>query len=966
MSKILKENNPDKIKEYLTKASDKEKNELLLLSIKSRKSLEIVKLILEGGANPNYEDKKHRSALQYCALMNNDTNVLTALLDFGADPNCNYGEVSPIFLHLCGKKVDKNVIDILLKNGADVNYHKMVPNLEPKQLEQIGNNYVEILLKKKIIKYEIIDVFLKYGIKMDSENKTSSPLTFICKRPDFPIETLKKIYENCTNKNFTDSKGNTILHLATNPLKRNFELMKLLLENKHDPNVKNLIGFTPFHLLCKQKKITMEEIQLFLKFNTDINLQSDEMQRQIYSPFRLILENSADENIIMYFLENGADPNDNVSLALAIKMDAPLKIIKTMVENGAEINPTLRPGQTPPIHMCKFNKESNILKYLISKGVDLNVLMFTRTILENVCSKEYLKKDFIEAILDVKTGLDVNAGRAFTPLMEYVKNDFDKRLFDKFLNKGAILEKDIFNQTRSVLSSYCYNENFKKENFQEIYELTKSSENIRSILKDALSVTISIAKDFEKIEYVFSYFEEKPLTEKEKFQILLESLYEVECLENIKYMIETKNFPVEYEIENNRENAMFVAMMSYQRLDVVYYLLDYKPLFDKPVKTQFYSMGGEDFLLQHHFLKLLFGNPGTISYHFARLSENCQITQYQFLKKALEVGMDPNLPTYGEGFTALMFLGNIEHDLAFKCAKLLIKHGADPFITNKNGESFFTFPPINESIHQEIKNYLSIVEDFQQLFQREENTDLEIKTIGNQIIKAHSVILLNRIDNGLSVEQILECFSNYKKNDLMHFLNWVYSGYALSERGEKKIQAEMLKIALELNFTEKQFNEKSYLRGLLFDLNKLYLDQNSKDFTILVPIEKEIEEMEDEKEKKEEEEQEETIKEIKAHKVILQARSELFRGLFSSISQSENKVRDYTGKQFKTLEILISFIYSNKIKKKIIEEEILMELSDVMEYYQLSKHSAFKEQRKKAKNYNRQLLQERLDRILNN
>ncbi|KAJ6229032.1 ankyrin repeat-containing protein [Anaeramoeba flamelloides] len=905
MSKILKENNPDKIKEYLTKASDKEKNELLLLSIKSRKSLEIVKLILEGGANPNYEDKKHRSALQYCALMNNDTDVLTALLDFGADPNCNYGEVSPIFLHLCGKKVDKNVIDILLKNGADVNYHK----------------------------------------------KASSPLTFICKRPDFPIETLKKIYENCTNKNFTDSKGNTILHLATNPLKRNFELMKLLLENKHDPNVKN---------------ITMEEIQLFLKFNTDINLQSDEMQRQIYSPFRLILENSADENIIMYFLENGADPNDNVSLALAIKMDAPLKIIKTMVENGAEINPTLRPGQTPPIHMCKFNKEPNILKYLISKGVDLNVLMFTRTILENVCSKEYLKKDFIEAILDVKTGLDINAGRAFTPLMEYVRNDFDKRLFDKFLNKGAILEKDVFTQTRSVLSSYCYNENFKKENFQEIYELTKSSENIRSILKDALSVTISTAKDFEKIEYVLSYFEEKPLTEKEKFQILLESLYEVECLENIKYMIETKNFPVEYEIENNRENAMFVAMMSYQRLDIVYYLLDYKPLFEKPVKTQFYSMGGEDFLLQHHFLKLLFGNPDTISYHFARLSENCQITEYQFLKKALEVGMDPNLPTCAEGFTALMFLGNIEHDLAFKCAKLLIKHGADPFITNKNGESFFTFPPINESIHQEIKNYLSIVEDFQQLFQREENADLEIKTIGNQIIKAHSVILLNRIDNGLSVEQILECFSNYKKNDLMHFLNWVYSGYALSERGEKKIQAEMLKIALELNFTEKQFNEKSYLRGLLFDLNKLYLDQNSKDFTILVPIEKEIEEMEDEKEKEEEEEQEEIIKEIKAHKVILQARSELFRGLFSSISQSENKVRDYTGKQFKTLEILISFIYSNKIKKKIIEEEILMELADVMEYYQLSKHSAFKEQRKKAKNYNRQLLQERLDRILNN
>ncbi|KAJ6250947.1 ankyrin repeat [Anaeramoeba flamelloides] len=785
MSKILKENNPDKIKEYLTKASDKEKNELLLLSIKRRKSLEIVKLILEGGANPNYEDKKHRSALQYLALINNDTEVLVTLLDFGADPNCNYGGVSPIFLNLNGKKVDKNVIDVLLKNGADVNYHK-----------------------------------------------------------------------------------------------------------------------------------------------------------------------------------------DNASLFHAIKIDVPLQIIKSMVDHGAEINTTLESGQTPPLHMCINNKEPNILKYLISKGVDINVKMFQRTLLEFLCYEGDKKKKFIEAILDADVELDINAGRFSTPLMEYVKNDFDKKLFVKFLNKGAALENFYYRNTQGVLSYYCYNKNFKKENFQEIYELTKSSENIRSILKDALSVVIKKSPNSETIEFVLSYFEEKPLTEEEKFQILMESLYDVEFLENIKYMIETKNFPVEYDLESNRENALFVAMVGCERLDLVYYLLSCVTRFDKPVDVQYYEISSQEYLLQHHFLKLLFGYPHAYSFRFDSLGEKWQLTQYQLLKRGLEVGLDPNLQDPDDGFPALMFLGNIKYDVALKCAKLLIRYGADPFLTNKEGESFFTYPPINEKLHQGVKNYLSIVNDFQQLLHREENTDLEIKTVGNQTINVHSLILLNRLDNGLSVEQIIECFSNYKKNDLMNFLNWVYSGYASFE-GKKEIQQNSLKIALELNFTEKQFNDKSYLRGLLFDLNKLFLDQNSKDFTILVPIEKEkVDEMEDEKEKEEgkeeQEEQEEILKEIKAHKIILQARSELFRGLFSSISESENKVKDYTGKQFKTLEILINFIYTNKIKKKMIEEEILMELDDVMEYYQLSKHSVFKEQRKKAKNYNRQLLQERLNKIINN
>ncbi|KAJ5075397.1 speckle-type poz protein [Anaeramoeba ignava] len=57
-------------------------------------------------------------------------------------------------------------------------------------------------------------------------------------------------------------------------------------------------------------------------------------------------------------------------------------------------------------------------------------------------------------------------------------------------------------------------------------------------------------------------------------------------------------------------------------------------------------------------------------------------------------------------------------------------------------------------------------------------------------------------------------------------------------------------------------------------------------------------------------------KEIKVHKLILFTRSELFKGMFLSVSDTSNQVHDYSRKSNESIQQLIYFLYHDKFKEK--------------------------------------------------
>ena len=108
-------------KEIVTGAKEElEKVELYLEKIKETDAkFEIVKLLLENGADPNFQSQIQYSAVNL-AVVFKFPKILELLLEKGADPNIqNSGGESA--LHIAAFFNFPEILKILLKNGADAN-----------------------------------------------------------------------------------------------------------------------------------------------------------------------------------------------------------------------------------------------------------------------------------------------------------------------------------------------------------------------------------------------------------------------------------------------------------------------------------------------------------------------------------------------------------------------------------------------------------------------------------------------------------------------------------------------------------------------------------------------------------------------------------------------------------------------------------------------------------------------------
>ncbi|KAJ3446406.1 btk-binding protein-related [Anaeramoeba flamelloides] len=210
--------------------------------------------------------------------------------------------------------------------------------------------------------------------------------------------------------------------------------------------------------------------------------------------------------------------------------------------------------------------------------------------------------------------------------------------------------------------------------------------------------------------------------------------------------------------------------------------------------------------------------------------------------------------------------------------------------------------------------------DLEKLFKRGELTNFEI-----QGIKAHKSIIQSRVEKDLDLA--LQVLRGFKPKEVELFVKWIYTD-SFNDPIIKNICT-----ALGI----KDFETKT----LGNDLKRLFLDDKSKDFTILVPFSEEQSDSEEDEEESEGENEEE-LDEIPCHKIILQARSGLFREMFLQIEDSK-EVKDMSGKSLEALEIFIQYLYTDNIEFTADHDVPAMveELKDCAEYYQLDENSNF-------------------------
>ncbi|KAJ5077406.1 hypothetical protein M0811_05929 [Anaeramoeba ignava] len=198
--------------------------------------------------------------------------------------------------------------------------------------------------------------------------------------------------------------------------------------------------------------------------------------------------------------------------------------------------------------------------------------------------------------------------------------------------------------------------------------------------------------------------------------------------------------------------------------------------------------------------------------------------------------------------------------------------------------------------------FSNLEEDLIKLFRRKEFCDISFKTENGEIIEAHKLILKYRLNqNENQLEKLQEIISKKSIKESNQIFEMIYSN---NSKINPKLYYEIKEI---INSNEK----------IEETMKRIYLNENEneKDFII---------------ERKE--------KQYKFPKLILIMRSELYRGMFLSVTNDKsNKVTDYSELSNKSFQLLEYWIYSNQIKEGIqITQEIIDEIKIGIDYFQLN------------------------------
>ncbi|KAJ5075855.1 hypothetical protein M0811_06717 [Anaeramoeba ignava] len=207
----------------------------------------------------------------------------------------------------------------------------------------------------------------------------------------------------------------------------------------------------------------------------------------------------------------------------------------------------------------------------------------------------------------------------------------------------------------------------------------------------------------------------------------------------------------------------------------------------------------------------------------------------------------------------------------------------------------------NSFLYYSPLSFSNIEEDLIKLFERKEFCDISFKTENGKIIKAHKLILkyrLNQNQNKNQIGKLKEIISKKSIKESNQIFEMIYSNRIINP----KLYSEIKEI---INSNEK----------IEETMKRIYLNENEKDFII---------------ERKE--------KQYKFPKLILIMRSELYRGMFLSVTEdTSNKVTDYSELSNKSFQIFEYWIYSNQIKDEIkITQEIIKEIQIGIDYFQLN------------------------------
>ena len=422
---------------------------------------EIVKLLIDAGANPNYKNNNEESLLVYAAKNNSDL-AAKILLESGA---------------VIDKKTDdffydKRPIAVSLDNNSFKVFKLLIEAYdESNEYESLNKMLIESLEKEY---YEIAELLIRKIGKFKDKEEENKALIIASKKNN--IEIAKLLIESGAKINSEKLADKTSLVIAAK--NNSYDMVKLLLESGADPNSRCYD-----HALIEAINNNSKEIVLeLIKYGADLERE----YRGWAVPFtfacwkspeiaRLLIKLGVDIHILKPKGENG------LSYALVNKN---YELFDELLSLGVDINKQDKTGDSM-LCAVSYNENKEKIKFLISRGIEIDIKNNEGETAITIA----VKKSNIENIkLLIDGGADVNnVDNSGKSIMDYATEINNIDIINLLLKAGADIKKEDYWQNlmnakyenreiTTVLRSELEKDNSKRDTIEFLKKCTDNNE----------------------------------------------------------------------------------------------------------------------------------------------------------------------------------------------------------------------------------------------------------------------------------------------------------------------------------------------------------------------------------------------------------------------------------------------------------------------------------------------------------
>ncbi|KAJ5075543.1 molting protein mlt-4 [Anaeramoeba ignava] len=866
-------------------------------------------------------------------IFSDSYEIIQMLLENGSDPNIIDSKKHSILMNACQNDADPKIIDLLLQKKADIHY---------KTIQDETALFFACKYSKNV---ETLKILLEKGSKTSIWNSSLQyPIHVALRYQESPqfIQILVDSYPKALHKQ--DTVKNHPIHIACEYQPQNLEVLKIIIgKSRKEINKQNDNKNTPLHLLCS-KKTTAEAVKLMLQHGAGVNSLNFFKETPLHTNCKM----NPDPKVVEMLVKAGSKVNlrnkqGYTPLHIACEYQTNPDAIFYIVEKIQNLNITLPDSKLTPLHIACHNQvDPKTVDFLLKAGADPKIKDADgNNALHHCCMDPNQNIGVVKKILETKNNIFTKNRSGFSPFELAIKNNSSMEIIEALFNP-----KDHLNLTWGGMSPLHYI-CARKGCYNVVKILLESGQNPNQISQNKRTPLLIACANHGDTDVIQLLFDHGALCEElTRQQTLLTGLCSLQNinLDSLRLLLSkganpnivniSHNSPLHVLCDNPNAPLEAFELLINHKADASCFSNFKEPLHHLLMQKNPNPKVVDLLLRSGAQINRMDSNRRSFLHFAAQFCENPEIT-----KILLDYRNDPNLCDIGNN-TPLHTASFNSADCMDQVAQLLIEYGSDlNALNNSRDTPLHMFARMNPNfevlrvflennadykckndtdalpadylVNYRLRNYFdsfsSLSDDLLALYENSEFTDYQINCFDGST-RLHKIFITLRIGPSF-LPKMHDVFKSKLTKDVVDFVRFLYTGKTDLQKVEK-----ITILCQEIGLDFKKLNTR---KNLLNDLEKLFHDEESKDFTIIAQNEP-----------------------IKVHKFILGARSDLYKGMFLLVSDDSNQVNDYSNISPLALRALIRFLYLDNLEPDL-PNFVINDLYDATDYYQLNMNSSF-------------------------